>query len=167
MEQWELIARESIRDTVARYNHAGDSGRYDDMIGCFTVDGVLAGTPTAIWPVSLLEGTAPERNSYDLRLVIGRTLYDQAIGTATSPSLAHLPRGSAVHLHPLDLARVGTSDGVDVKVRSARATVVLPVVADASVLRGTAWMPWNNPGPNVGELIDCFAAINDVRIENL
>ena len=42
MEQWELIARESIRDTVARYNHAGDSGRYDDMIGCFTADGVLA-----------------------------------------------------------------------------------------------------------------------------
>mgnify|MGYP001792359802 FL=1 len=50
---------------------------------------------------------------------------------------------------------------------SSRATIVLPVVADASVLRGTAWMPWNNPGPNVGELIDCFAAVNDVRIENL
>ena len=30
-----------------------------------------------------------------------------------------------------------------------------------------AWMPWNNPGPNVGELIDSFAAVNDVRIENL
>ena len=62
---------------------------------------------------------------------------------------------------------MGTADGVEVKVRSARATVVLPVVADASVLRGTAWMPWNNPGSNVGELIDCFAAVNDVRIENL
>ena len=62
---------------------------------------------------------------------------------------------------------MGTADGVEVKVRSARATVVLPVVADTSVLRGTAWMPWNNPGPNVGELIDCFAAVNDVRIENL
>ena len=42
MEHWELVARECIRDTVARYNHAGDSGRYDDMIGCFTDDGVLA-----------------------------------------------------------------------------------------------------------------------------
>lgn len=130
-------------------------------------DGVLAGVPTAIPPVTLLEGTAPVRNSYDLRLVISRTLYDQAVGTANSPSLAHLPRGSAIHLHPLDLARVGTADGVEVKVRSARATVVLPVVADSSVLRGTAWLPWNNPGPNVGELIDCFAPINDVRIENL
>ena len=132
-----------------------------------SADGVLAGAPTAIPPVTLLEGTAPERNSYDLRLVISRTLYDQAVGTANSPSLAHLPRGSAIHLHPLDLARVGTSDGVEVKVLSARATVVLPVVADSSVLRGTAWLPWNNPGPNVGELIDCFAPVNDVRIENL
>ncbi len=42
MEHWELIARECIRDTVARYNHAGDRGRYDEMIGCFVPDGVLA-----------------------------------------------------------------------------------------------------------------------------
>ena len=42
METWELVARECIRDTVARYNHAGDSGRFDDMVTCFTDDGVLA-----------------------------------------------------------------------------------------------------------------------------
>ena len=30
METWELLARECIRDTVARYNHAGDTGRFDD-----------------------------------------------------------------------------------------------------------------------------------------
>ncbi len=42
MEMWELVVRELIRDTEARYNHAGDRGRYDEMIACFTVDGVLA-----------------------------------------------------------------------------------------------------------------------------
>jgi hypothetical protein len=42
MEHWELSARECIRDTVARYNDAGDRGRYDDMIGCFAEDGVLS-----------------------------------------------------------------------------------------------------------------------------
>jgi hypothetical protein len=42
MEMWELVARECIRHTVARYNHAGDSGRFDDMVACFTDDGVLA-----------------------------------------------------------------------------------------------------------------------------
>lgn len=130
-------------------------------------DGVVAGVPTAIPVVALSEAAAPDRNSYDLRLVVSHTLYDQAEGTARSPSLAQLPRGSAVHLHPLDLGRVGAANGAEVLVRSSRARVVLPVVADATVVRGTAWMPWNNPGPNVGELIDGFAAVNDVRIENL
>ena len=41
METWELIAREAIRDTVARYNDAGDRGRFDAMVECFTEDGVL------------------------------------------------------------------------------------------------------------------------------
>ena len=41
METWELLARECIRDTVARYNHAGDTGRFDAMVECFTPDGEL------------------------------------------------------------------------------------------------------------------------------
>jgi hypothetical protein len=41
VDTWELVARECIRDTVARYNHAGDRGRFDDMVECFTPDGVL------------------------------------------------------------------------------------------------------------------------------
>jgi uncharacterized protein (TIGR02246 family) len=41
VEPWELVARESIRDTVARYNHAGDAGRFEDMVGCFAPDGEL------------------------------------------------------------------------------------------------------------------------------
>lgn len=41
MELWELVAREQIRDTIARYNHAGDSGRFDEMIEQFHPDGVL------------------------------------------------------------------------------------------------------------------------------
>lgn len=41
MELWELVAREQIRDTIARYNHAGDSGRFDEMVEQFHPDGVL------------------------------------------------------------------------------------------------------------------------------
>jgi len=130
-------------------------------------NGVLAEVPTEIDPMNTVGVEVPERNAYDFRLVVSRTMYDQAIGTAQSPSLAHLPRGSAVHLHPLDLERVGTTDGTEVKVTGARATVVFTVVADTTVLRGTAWVPFNNPGPNVGDLIDSFATVNDVRIENL
>jgi hypothetical protein len=41
METWELVAREQIRDTLARYNWAGDGGRVDDLAATFCVDGVL------------------------------------------------------------------------------------------------------------------------------
>ena len=130
-------------------------------------NGVLAEVPAAIDPMNTVAVEVTERNAYDFRLVVSRTMYDEATATAQSPSLANLPRGSAVHLHPLDLERVGTTAGTEVKVIGARATVVFTAVADTTVLRGTAWVPFNNPGPNVGDLIDCFAAVNDVRIENL
>ena len=38
MEIWELIARESIRDTIARYNANGDAGRIDEMVALFAPD---------------------------------------------------------------------------------------------------------------------------------
>jgi hypothetical protein len=41
MEQWELIAREAVRDTIARYNNAGDHGHLDVLAACFTADGVM------------------------------------------------------------------------------------------------------------------------------
>ena len=41
MDLWELSAREEIRETLARYNQFGDSGRFDEMAALFAVDGVL------------------------------------------------------------------------------------------------------------------------------
>ena len=38
--------------------------------------------------------SSPRRNSYDYRLVVSRKLYDQAVGTADSPSLAPLAPGA-------------------------------------------------------------------------
>jgi len=38
MELWELVARESIRDLVARYNANGDSGRFEQMLQVFSDD---------------------------------------------------------------------------------------------------------------------------------
>jgi NADH-quinone oxidoreductase subunit G len=132
-----------------------------------TGDGVLTEVPSDLPALPSPAVSASDRNAYAFRLVVSRTLYDQATGTTTSPSLAHLGGGSAVHLHPLDLERVGTTAGTSVKVSGQRTSVVFTAIADASVLRGTAWVPFNQPGPNVGELIDCFADVNDVRIENI
>ena len=41
MEMWELVAREQIRDTLARYNWSGDAGRLDGLAETFCTDGVL------------------------------------------------------------------------------------------------------------------------------
>jgi uncharacterized protein (TIGR02246 family) len=41
MDLQELIARESIRDLVARYNANGDSGRLDQMMELFAEDAVM------------------------------------------------------------------------------------------------------------------------------
>jgi hypothetical protein len=41
VEVWELIARESIRDLVARYNANGDSGRIDALMQLFSEDATL------------------------------------------------------------------------------------------------------------------------------
>lgn len=41
MTPFELAARESIRDLVARYNANGDSGRFDAMLALFADDATL------------------------------------------------------------------------------------------------------------------------------
>lgn len=41
VDHWELVARERIRDTLARYHWAGDAGRIDDLTRTFCPDGTL------------------------------------------------------------------------------------------------------------------------------
>ena len=41
MDTWELEARESIRDLVARYNANGDSGRFDQVMDLFAPDAAM------------------------------------------------------------------------------------------------------------------------------
>ena len=41
MDLHELAARESIRDAIARYAHAADTGRFEDLAALFAADGVL------------------------------------------------------------------------------------------------------------------------------
>jgi len=129
-------------------------------------DGVLMNHPA---PLTLSRTTLPipDRNSYDYRIISFRKLYDAAVGTAKSPSLAQLAEGASVVVHPLDLARVGVEPGSHVQVISAKSTVVLPVATSESVMRGTAWLPFNQPGNDAREMFDVQADVIDVRIEKL
>ena len=47
METWELVARESIRDLIGRYNANGDSGRFDPMLELFAEDATME-LPTGV-----------------------------------------------------------------------------------------------------------------------
>jgi predicted molibdopterin-dependent oxidoreductase YjgC len=119
-------------------------------------------------PAGAVTFAAPPRNRYDYRLVVSRTLYDRAVGTTMSPSLAGLMGSPGVRVHPLDLDAIGVAAGSDVKLVGARATVVLPIGPDARVPRGSVWAPFNHSAPagaRVEDLIDATAPVTDVRIE--
>jgi NADH-quinone oxidoreductase subunit G len=114
-----------------------------------------------------VEFDTPERNAYNYRLVVHRRLYDRAVGTVTSPSLANLVNESSVVVHPLDLARVGAAAGDRVSVTSPHGSIVVPVTTDEAVPRGTALMAFNLAGADPRELLDIDADVTDVKIEKV
>ena len=90
-----------------------------------------------------------DRNSYDFRLVVSRKLYDPAVGTAQSPVARRRSRPvPRVHVTRSTSSRIGVAAGAEVKVvERAGPRVVLPRRGRRpSVLRGTAWVPFNQPG---------------------
>jgi NADH-quinone oxidoreductase subunit G len=129
-------------------------------------DGVIIAHST---PITLTRADAAsiERNSYDYRAVVSRKLYDNAIGTAKSPSLATLAPSAAVIVHPLDVPRIGAQVGESVRVTSQRATLVLPLQESVDVLRGTAWLPINLSGSDARELLDVTKDVIDLKIEKI
>jgi NADH-quinone oxidoreductase subunit G len=128
-------------------------------------DGLVTSVSTSTLPNT--STTARERNTYDYRLAVSRKLYDGAVGTSRSPSLAALAPGAAAHVHPLDFDQTGVAAGTDVRVVSARGSVVLPLVANPSVPRGTVWAPFNQSGTDIREIMDSTVPVTDVRIERL
>jgi formylmethanofuran dehydrogenase subunit D len=94
-------------------------------------------------------------------------LYDNAIGTAKSPSLATLGANAAVIVNPLDVPRIGAQVGESVRVTSQRATLVLPLQESVDVLRGTAWLPINLSGSDARELLDVTKDVIDLKIEKM
>lgn len=111
--------------------------------------------------------SAPPRNSYEFRLDLSRKLYDRAVATLTSPALAGLAQGASVCIHPLDLERVGAAEGATVRVSNNHSSIVLPVRASESIPRGTAVVPFNQPGADIRELIRHGESVVDVRIESM
>ena len=121
---------------------------------------VSDGPPTASTEVPPISG-------YGFRLSVGRKLYDQAIGTQHSASLASLAPGARLQLHPLDCDRLGVTAGHPVKVISARTSLALDVEPTAGVPRGVARVAFNQGDVAIAELISSDELVTDVRVETL
>jgi NADH-quinone oxidoreductase subunit G len=108
----------------------------------------------------------PPRDSYSLRLVATRKLYDHGTLLQHAPSLAELAPGTELRVSSFDLERLGVGDGGRVKVSSSRGSVMFDVHADPSLPKGTAHLNVNQPGPDPAVLIDVSLPVTDIRIES-
>jgi len=73
----ELIARESIRDLVARYNAGADGGRFDEVVALFAPDAVME------IPTETLDGR-------DAIAGLFRRTQERVLGSATPGERQHM-----------------------------------------------------------------------------
>ncbi len=125
------------------------------------------------WPVPVSAPHLPPPDSYSLRLVSPRRLYDHGVLLGACGALAALAAPATVRANPYDLDRLGVTTGARVRVRSSRGVLELEAVADSRVLRGVVCIDFNlsgDPGaPGVGasSLIGGPEPVVDVRLETL
>ena len=132
--------------------------------GAVRREGVVVAHPASVRITAAPTPAAPRLNHH-FRLHVARVLYDRAVSTAESPSLAPLARDAAVHLHPSDAQRLGVRAGADVRVAANGSAVVLPVVFDEAVGRGVAFVPFNQRGSDVRSVIRHDVPVTDAVIE--
>jgi SnoaL-like domain len=78
VEMWELVAREQIRDTLARYNWSGDAGRIDELADTFCADGVLE-----------IRGFEPLRGRSEIVAFLSGVTGNVAAGADVKPIVRH------------------------------------------------------------------------------
>ena len=127
-------------------------------------DGVLMARETPV-TISGVASRVTDRNAYNYRLVVSRTMYDSAQSTISSPSLAGIITEAAIFVNPLDLARIGVIEGASVRVGVDGTNIVIAVKAHNGVNRGTAWLPFNHTGVDIRPLLNIASDVTDVRIE--
>ncbi len=124
-------------------------------------------------PAGNASAHVPPADSYALRLVSGRRLYDAGSSVTGSPSLTPLVPTLVARANPYDLDRLGATTGDRVRLRSARGEMVLEAEAAPGVPRGTVAVDFNVPagsdGPAnaVSSLIDSRQLVTDVRMESV
>ncbi|MDQ1444209.1 MAG: NADH-quinone oxidoreductase subunit [Acidimicrobiaceae bacterium] len=104
----------------------------------------------------------PQLDSYALRLVVTKPLYDDGTLVQHSPALAALAREPRVRANHYDLDRLGLGTGGRVRVQSPRTGFVAEAEVDDGVPRGSVALTF---GEHAGALIDVSQPVIDVRLE--
>jgi NADH-quinone oxidoreductase subunit G len=110
--------------------------------------------------------SVPPPDSYALRLVARRRLYDQGTLVQACPSLAVLAPAPALRANPYDLDRLGVQTGGRVRVRAGQA-LEMEALADTDVPRGVAVVDLDLAEEGAEDLIDSARAVTDVRLETI
>ncbi len=109
----------------------------------------LDGIPQPLQYVPADVAGKPERAPMVLHYA--RTMYDDGVLMRHGKSVAPLAPGGFAALHPDDAAKLGVADAETVVVKTDVAEAELPLRIDSSLVRGTVYVPFNQPGvPNLG-----------------
>ncbi len=122
-------------------------------------------------------------DSYSVRLVASRSLYDLGAAMSTVPALAGLVAPAPLRANPHDLDDLGVPAGGSVRLRTGSASLVATVVPDPSLPRKVVAARFNVPldvpagkapdggtdarteGSTVADLIDAGAPLVELRME--
>jgi hypothetical protein len=106
-------------------------------------------------------------DSYSMRLVAARSLYDLGSAVSAVPALAGLVAAAPLRINPHDLDDLGVPAGGSVRLRTGDASLVAAAVPDPSLPRKVIAAAFNVPldGGTVADLIDSQAPVVEVRME--
>jgi anaerobic selenocysteine-containing dehydrogenase len=152
--------------TAAVASPSGDAGGAGSQAGDGGTDGPARPEPLA-GPVELDVPHVAPNDSYSLRLVASRMLYDLGAAVSSTPALAALVTPSPVRVNPFDLDELGVAPGGPVRLRTASASTVVAAVPDGSLPRKVVATEFNVPldEGTVADLIDSGSPVVELRME--
>ena len=139
----------------------------DELSGEVEVSAPADAPALYAWDRRATHPETPARDAYALRLVVGRSLYDEGRLVSKTPLLERLVPETGLRVNPSDLARIGVDSGGQVKVTSTRGSQVVAVKSDAGIPAGIACMDFSADALGAALLVDVGQTVVDLRVESL
>jgi predicted molibdopterin-dependent oxidoreductase YjgC len=137
----ETIAKEIAENAPAYEGVTWDMLEWDERDG--VVVPLLGEQAINHIPVALQGPSAP---GAELILHVARTMYDDAVMTRHSPSLALLAPGAVAYINPETARRLGAQEGHLVVVVTKHGDGEYAAVLDEGTPEGVVYVPFNQPG---------------------